>query len=380
MENIQRLTRDVFVAFDTFNLENDNSDNDDTHKRNETMTTHRFILEPYKGIATRHTCPACQRKRCFSRYVDTEKRISFPDHVGRCDHEQKCGYHFTPRNYFEETPDAKQQLFEKGSLPVRSHEIKTVPTSFIDEGIVKRSLKCYETNKLYQFLASQFGKASAMSLMKKYRVGSSRHWEGATVFWQIDRNKRVRTGKIMLYNSDTGKRIKEPYNHITWVHTLLHKSGFNMKQCFFGEHLLATDKTCPVALVESEKTALIASYYLPQYLWLASGGKNGCFNESSLSALAKRSVVLFPDLGATDYWQSKIGMIRNYGIEVQLFDYLENNAPESERKEGYDIADYLLQIQPDEAVLQAMNRKNPHLKTLIEMLGLELVNVQRNSS
>ena len=72
--------------------------------------------------------------------------------------------------------------------------------------------------------------------------------------------------------------------------------------------------------------------------------------------------------------------MRNYGIEVQLFDYLENNAPESERKEGYDIADYLLQIQPDEAVLQAMNRKNPHLKTLIEMLGLELVNVQRNSS
>lgn len=115
-----------------------------------------------------------------------------------------------------------------------------------------------------------------------------------------------------------------------------------MKQCFFGEHLLAADKIRPVALVENEKTALIASYYLPQYLWLASGGKNGCFNESSLSALAKRSVVLFPDLGATTYWQSKIGMMRNHGIEVQLFDYLETNAPESERKEGYDIADYLL--------------------------------------
>ena len=153
-----------------------------------------------------------------------------------------------------------------------------------------------------------------------------------------------------------------------------------MKQCFFGEHLLAADKTRQVALVESEKTALIASYYLPQYLWLASGGKNGCFNESSLSALAKRSVVLFPDLGATAYWQSKIGMMRNNGIKVQLSDYLETNAPESERKEGYDIADYLLRIQPDEAILQAMSRKNPHLKTLIEMLGLELVNVQRNYS
>ena len=344
------------------------------------MTTHRFILEPYKGITTRYTCPSCQRKRCFSRYIDTEKRISFPNHVGRCDHEQKCGYHFTPRNYFEETPNAKQQLFEKSPLSVRLHEIKTIPISFIDEGIVKRSLKRYETNRLYQFLTSQFRESSAMSLMKKYHVGSSKHWEGATVFWQIDHNNQVRTGKIMLYNPNTGKRVKEPHNHITWAHSLLHKSGFNMKQCFFGEHLLAADKIRPVALVESEKTALIASYYLPQYLWLASGGKNGCFNENCLSALAKRSVVLFPDLGATAYWQSKIGMMRNNGIEVQLFDYLETNAPESERKEGYDIADYLLQIQPDEAILQAMSRKNPHLKTLIETFGLELVNVQRNCS
>ena len=340
------------------------------------MTTHRFILEPYKGIATRHTCPACQRKRCFSRYVDTEKRISFPDHVGRCDHEQKCGYHFTPRNYFEETPDAKQQLFEKDSLSVRPYEIKTVSTSFIDEGIVKRSLKCYETNKLYQFLASQFGETSALSLMKKYRVGSSKHWEGATVFWQIDRNNRVRTGKIMLYNSDTGKRIKEPYNHITWVHSLLHNPGFNLKQCFFGEHLLATDKIRPVALVESEKTALIASYYLPQYLWLASGGKNGCFNEDSLSVLAGKSVVLFPDLGATEYWQGKIGVMKSIGVDVQLFDYLEANAPSEERKEGYDIADYLLKIKPDEAILQTMIRKNPSLKLLMEKLGLELVNAR----
>lgn len=346
------------------------------------MTTHRFILEPYKSIATRHTCPACHRKRCFSRYVDTEKQISFPDHVGRCDHEQKCGYHFTPRNYFDEKPETKQMLLEKGSSSVlpKPGEIKTTPTSFINEEIVKRSLKCYKTNKLYQFLASQFGESSAMSLMEKYRVGSSRYWDGATVFWQIDHNNQVRTGKIMLYNPETGKRIKEPHNHITWAHSLLHKSGFNLKQCFFGEHLLSTDKTRPVALVESEKTALIASYYLPQYLWLASGGKNGCFNESSLSALTKRCTVLFPDLGATSYWQSKIGMMRNHGIEVQLFDYLETNTPESERNEGYDIADYLLQIQPDEAILQAMSRKNPHLKTLIETLGLELVNVQRDSS
>ena len=180
----------------------------------------------------------------------------------------------------------------------------------------------------------------------------------------------------MLYNAETGKRVKEPYNYVTWVHSVLHKGDYNLKQCFFGEHLLPENKTRPVALVESEKTALIASYYLPQYLWLASGGKNGCFNENSLSVLAGRSVVLFPDLGATEYWQGKIGVMKSIGVDVQLFDYLEANAPSEERKEGYDIADYLLKIKPDEAILQTMIRKNPSLKLLMEKLGLELVNAR----
>ena len=73
----------------------------------------------------------------------------------------------------------------------------------------------------------------------------------------------------------------------------------------------------------------------------------GHFNTNSLSVLAGRSVVLFPDLGTTDYWQSKIGLMKSYGIDVQLFDYLESKATENERKEGYDIADYLLKVRPE---------------------------------
>lgn len=63
------------------------------------MSTHRFILEPYKGIATRHTCPECHKKRSFARYIDTEEKIEFSPYVGRCNHEQSCGYHFTPKDF-----------------------------------------------------------------------------------------------------------------------------------------------------------------------------------------------------------------------------------------------------------------------------------------
>ncbi len=258
-------------------------------------------------------------------------------------------------------------------------EVEPKATSYIDLDIVNQSLQRYPDNKLFQFLSAQFGEAETLKLMAKYKVGTSKHWDGATVFWQIDYQNRVRTGKIMLYNPTTGKRIKEPYNHVTWVHSVLHKEDYNLKQCFFGEHLLPEDKSRPVALVESEKTAIIASYYLPQFLWIASGGKNGCFNVNSLSVLAGRSVVLFPDLGATNYWQSKISLMKSCGIEVQMFDYLEVNATEDERKEGYDIADYLLKVKPDEAILQQMIRKNPVLKTLIDTFDLKLISVQQGT-
>ena len=133
MENIQRLTRDIFVGFDTFLTRNDNNDKSDTPKKKHTMSTHRFILEPYKGISTRHTCPNCHRQRCFSKYIDTEKQIQFPKYVGRCDHEQKCGYHFTPRDYFEQNPSEKDKLAEnsfRNYAPIK--EIQPIATSYID--------------------------------------------------------------------------------------------------------------------------------------------------------------------------------------------------------------------------------------------------------
>ena len=172
------------------------------------MSTHRFILEPYKGISTRHTCPNCHRKRCFSKYIDTEKQIQFPDYVGRCDHEQKCGYHFTPHDYFERNPSEKEKLSEdtfRNYTPIKEVEPKV--TSYIDLDIVNQSLQRYPDNKLFQFLSAQFGEAETLKLMEKYKVGTSKHWDGATVFWQTDYQNRVRTGKIMLYNPETGKRI-----------------------------------------------------------------------------------------------------------------------------------------------------------------------------
>lgn len=340
------------------------------------MSNYRFKLEPYRGVGTRHTCPVCKRPRCFTRYIDTEGKVEFPNNVGRCDREHRCGYHFTPKDYFAEHPLAKEELYSSDSTDYKPTPI-ILPPSFIEKATMEQTMRGYKQNNLYCFLSEQLGEDEALQLVHRYHVGTSKHWEGATVFWQIDTIGRVRTGKIMLYNPETGKRVKQPFNHITWVHSLLKRPNYNLSQCFFGEHLLDADKRKPIALVESEKTALIASHYLPQYLWLATGGKHGCFKSCNLVPLFGRQVVLFPDLGATDYWQEKLKMMQSLGMEVQLFDYLEKHAPLQDQQAGYDIADYLLQIKTQTSVLKDFIRQNPHLQLLIDKLGLRVVKEQR---
>lgn len=41
------------------------------------------------------------KPRCFVKYVDAEGEIAFPGNVGKCDHENSCGYHYTPKEYFK---------------------------------------------------------------------------------------------------------------------------------------------------------------------------------------------------------------------------------------------------------------------------------------
>ena len=54
--------------------------------------------------------------------------------------------------------------------------------------------------------------------------------------------------------------------------TELKLQDYNLKQCLCGEHLLSEKPTKPVAIVESEKSALIATHYMPEFIWLAGSG------------------------------------------------------------------------------------------------------------
>ncbi len=303
---------------------------------------HRFILEPYSGPSSRYICPNCGHKE-FVRYIDIETKRHLDPSVGRCNREIKCGYHYTPREYFRD-----KNMFNKTNREVlkMNQNNGTVSPSYIDKKIVEKTLTKPHKNPLVRFLCSVFDPKEVIKVVNSYRVGTANLWGGACVFWQIDINGNVRGGKVMAYDPETGKRVK---GKINWVHTILKLEGFNLKQCLFGEHLIhSNNKT--IAVVESEKTALIGAIYFPKFQWVATGGLSNLTAEK-LHVLRGRNVVLIPDLGGFDKWNEKAKGIREaLDLDIEVYKGLEEAASEEEREQGLDIADYFIKMartEPD---------------------------------
>lgn len=306
------------------------------------METSKFRHTLDKG-SKKHICPSCGKKT-FVLYIDQQTGDYLPERFGRCDREEKCGHWERPN---------KEEAFLQAQKAYRPKPRPIPPPLFVETSHFKASLKGYGQNNFFQFLAMKFGEAKARELADLYKIGtSSSRWEGATVFWYIDKEGKIRRGSVMLYNGATGKRIKDPTTGramITSYHALTGQAERKPEDCLFGEHLLKKHPSQTVALVESEKTAIVASAFYPDFLWMAVGGK-AYLNERRCRPLKGRKVVLFPDLSPADSkspafqdWKGKAGKLADIvKAEFYVSDLLEKNASETARAEGCDLADYLL--------------------------------------
>ncbi|RRB02058.1 hypothetical protein EHT25_16335 [Larkinella rosea] len=167
----------------------------------------------------------------------------------------------------------------------------------------------------------------------------------------------------MAYDARTGRRRKraDGSGQIDWWHNKVGEKPYHLRQCFFGEHLLKTRPKAPVAVVESEKTALVAGIYFPQFIWIASGGLS-LLSRERCSALRGRQIYLFPDLNGYEKWKEKATGIAQIA-KVVVSDLLEKIATPEERKQGFDLADYLLKFDPKdfrEIQLKAPAGPNKH--------------------
>jgi hypothetical protein len=218
--------------------------------------------------------------------------------------------------------------------------------------LVDSTLDNYERNNFAIYLRRLFGNPVADELLALFRVGTwydnfsvSRHWGFCDVFWQIDERDRIHAGKIMYHSRATGKRFKDKNTDAPdrpmWAHELLSMYDFNLEQCLFGLHQLPNQPTNkPVAVVESEKTAIIATAFEPGFIWLACGGL-GNLSVDKCKPLAGRSITLFPDLGGFQRWSNKAEELKRLGHTVRVSTVLEGQGSALDRQAGLDIADYL---------------------------------------
>lgn len=255
-------------------------------------------------------CPQCGQRR-FVPYVLSEDNATIVNPTwGRCDRESSCGYWVKP-NGNAVVPEA---AIVEPVEPIRWRSI-------IDQ-TVQNSLKPYAIWLL--------GPDKAVNAFERYNVTT--FFGGWCVFWQLAADRTIRAGKAIKYVD--GHRDKTAVPPVRWMHKerslRQYFTGEALEQCFFGEHLL-TDG-CKVAVVESEKTALLMSELLPEYVWLASGGSCNLQNPEKNKVLDGHDVTVFPDNGMFIKWR-QIALPKGWTVD-------ETCLPQREgMKQGYDILD-----------------------------------------
>ena len=203
-------------------------------------------------------------------------------------------------------------------------------------------------NQLTDLLLRIFPQPRVMTALKRYLVGFNSFNTGklgdALIFWQIDEQRNIVNAKRIHYGFD-GHRNKQ------YPPLVMYPGN---PQCLFGLHLLrdaSPDK--PVAIVESEKSALVMSMTRPEYLWMACGSLNN-FNERFLEPLRQRFVIGFPDLDSKRdkatgvsmscaLWQKTAKQLRLQGWRIIIDTALEENATTAQRLAKLDVADVAIE-------------------------------------
>ena len=280
-----------------------------------------------------------ENNRKFTNALHTSTKVSVATFIYMC-HQ----YGIDTNKYYVKDPTNRVH-----TLPV-----KVVPhlreQSFlaIDSGYVSQSFDHNLQSDFTCYLKTIVTDSSRLSdIVNAYHLGVTK--EHHVIYWYADKDGIVRMGKVMAYSTN-GHR-----NHAITPSSIakeLSKRGeipadYVIKKTLFGEHLLRdsllSDKT--IGIVESEKTSIICSLFLPNLLWMATGSF-GNLQEERMSAVMSRNLILFPDTDMDGYaygtWSKRAEELNKKGWHIQVSDYLEKTATPEQRLAKVDIADMLI--------------------------------------
>ena len=174
----------------------------------------RYRLATYRECKAHRewntTCPDCGRKGEFSPYIDTVTMEPVDDsQCGRCNRLSNCGYHLPPREMLASpNPLPKRGLAESAMSAAPSLRGRAGGEAAFYEKMHRAMQQSKPWgHHLATWLRTKFPRERVDAVMKRYHVGGTP--DGATLWWQIDEQGRVHTGKAMQYNPLTGHRVKE---------------------------------------------------------------------------------------------------------------------------------------------------------------------------
>ena len=299
---------------------------------------------------------------------------------------------------------------------------------FIPAQMVEATESRVTESNLFVWLSGEFGDEAAMMAMRRYRVGATKHTDGcgyrAASLPYINTSGDCVDCKIFHIDPATGSRKTAPALmswtdreekaqelRSTWALAELKKNDKPRKWCNFGDHLLQDDPTAAVCVVESEKTALVASIVYPSRLWIAVGSKNN-LNPERCAPYRGREIIIYPDrdnikdkprksgIGIEKGWETLARELAQAGFSVRIDRTVERHHGEI----NDDIADIILRYRhgtqsppeppqnrtvakcdtaaksPDkleaEALFEKMKKQYPALAELAEKFDLEPISVE----
>ena len=266
------------------------------------------------------TCRHCNHTGVWRYFDGYHGDSSF----GRCERVNNCptgGKVFFPN---EPAPE-----FVKNEVPEVAKEI-----IYLDEA---KASPIIEQQKSLLHLYLIEGKRVSAEHLKLWNVGSEfdeKYKQSKPVFFFKNAEQKFVNRKSGWY-LDNGKRDKSSDR----------KGFFSLPQpkdetkkyalCLFGEHLLSADKSKPVIVVESEKTALIASFHYPEFDWVSCGSSNGLTAER-LQPLMGRKVWWLCDSDKAGRNNSSLKHLKQHIADCGMIDLW------ADKQNGWDIADSIL--------------------------------------
>ena len=242
-------------------------------------------------------CPQCGQKRFVPFVLTADGKTLAGAEFGRCDRETSCGYF----RYPDRPTDTGAVLTRREPEPRK--EPILIPRWILPQHVDNFGNTLFEA---YKWLVNA---VRLDEVMQDYDIMRGAH--GECIYPQFD-GEHVRTAKAILYGND-GHRVKVEDGGLPvwWLHksptVAQFTSGKELRQCFFGQHLLKQYPTAKVYVVEAEKTAVLMAATdrkpMKKRIWLACGGSQMLKGAIDLMPLIGRDVTLIPDDG--QFWNWK---------------------------------------------------------------------------